>query len=538
MTTQVFPVDQNQTVDFSLAPEEDSLGEIKVLSSSSPSSHWTVLAFVFCGIATTFVEGAVLGAWSFTILTSTCFIAIPLLLASGCLLLASGCLALHENNKTKQNNLLFQAVKQENVNNIKIALKNGADINARDKHGYTPLHYAARGSSVQIIYLLVRNGADMDATCRATGNRRRKDRGLTAEEFAIRAGRKEIAECFSAIKLSLACRKKAPTYLIESCEKGDLAGVKRAVNYGADVNMRDPEFDLSPIYYATRIERKDIIKFLLSKGVDPVEGLEIAIERDKPDLIKFFIDCGATPSFGLLHRLIWNKRSDLVKYSVEHSRVAINIKKFPLYSVIGEGDLDLLDYLCAKGADVHQVKVTRTPGWPAGDGLVFTDSMLELAIEGADLAMVDYLVTKGVNVSDECLHLAASYNKHEILVYFMKKGLDINAEDGSGDTPVTLAVEENNVEIVKTLCKAGADVCIPGLLLMAIRNHNLEIVKTLYEAGAYVNEKTSDGKSPYELACYLFEETQYDTEEKQSYKNIAEYIKIKQAQEKASTPLK
>ncbi len=43
---------------------------------------------------------------------------------------------------------------------IDILTKQGADVNAQDKHGYTPLHKAYYNSSTGSIDLLISNGAD------------------------------------------------------------------------------------------------------------------------------------------------------------------------------------------------------------------------------------------------------------------------------------------------------------------------------------------------------------------------------------------
>uniref|UniRef100_A0A1X7UF55 Uncharacterized protein n=1 Tax=Amphimedon queenslandica TaxID=400682 RepID=A0A1X7UF55_AMPQE len=46
---------------------------------------------------------------------------------------------------------------------VTILVKNGADVNAMDKVQKTPLHYAARSGSETIVTILVKNGADVNA---------------------------------------------------------------------------------------------------------------------------------------------------------------------------------------------------------------------------------------------------------------------------------------------------------------------------------------------------------------------------------------
>lgn len=58
------------------------------------------------------------------------------------------------------NKLLFEAIKTENVDIVKIILENGADINAMNRNGYA-LHQAIRHESPEIVTFLLEKGADV-----------------------------------------------------------------------------------------------------------------------------------------------------------------------------------------------------------------------------------------------------------------------------------------------------------------------------------------------------------------------------------------
>ena len=58
---------------------------------------------------------------------------------------------------------LNNACKNGNINEIKRLLDNGADVNAKDDDGYTPLISASAGGFVETAKFLLENGADMNA---------------------------------------------------------------------------------------------------------------------------------------------------------------------------------------------------------------------------------------------------------------------------------------------------------------------------------------------------------------------------------------
>ena len=58
---------------------------------------------------------------------------------------------------------LLDAAENGDLIKVKTALEKGANPNAKDKHGWTPLHWAALGSNVKIVRVLLKHGADPNA---------------------------------------------------------------------------------------------------------------------------------------------------------------------------------------------------------------------------------------------------------------------------------------------------------------------------------------------------------------------------------------
>src|SRR5947209_9715880 len=58
---------------------------------------------------------------------------------------------------------LLQATETGDVVQMETLLAQGADVKARNAHGWTPLHVAAAGGDPTVVALLLRHGADVHA---------------------------------------------------------------------------------------------------------------------------------------------------------------------------------------------------------------------------------------------------------------------------------------------------------------------------------------------------------------------------------------
>ena len=79
---------------------------------------------------------------------------------------------------------IHQAASLENIGAVKQHLAGGADVNAKNVDGWTPLHEAAFGGRKEIVELLISNGADVNA---------KSDDGETPLDFTINYKHTETA---------------------------------------------------------------------------------------------------------------------------------------------------------------------------------------------------------------------------------------------------------------------------------------------------------------------------------------------------------
>lgn len=67
-----------------------------------------------------------------------------------------------ENSLNEVDKALIEASIKGNVEDAKSLLENGANVNAQDDKGWTPLMFAAKSQNVELTKLLMENGADSE----------------------------------------------------------------------------------------------------------------------------------------------------------------------------------------------------------------------------------------------------------------------------------------------------------------------------------------------------------------------------------------
>jgi ankyrin repeat protein len=117
---------------------------------------------------------------------------------------------------------LHEAAENGNLEQVEAHLRQGTDINKRDRDKMTALHYAAFNGHKKVVELLLEKGAELDA--------KGQEGGVTALHMAATRGHKDIC--------------------------------KLLIEKGADLHAED-RYGRTPIHYAKSFNQTKIMELLL-----------------------------------------------------------------------------------------------------------------------------------------------------------------------------------------------------------------------------------------------------------------------------------
>ncbi len=205
----------------------------------------------------------------------------------------------------------------------------------------------------------------------------------------------------------------------------------------------------------------------------------------------------------------------------------------PLHLAADGGNVPAMELLLEAGADIHArnrggmtpllfASQARSPAalrllLDAGaDAAAVTETgcgALHLAAAWrADLECARILAEAGADAAarekgggETPLHLAATYDRVDIVEFLLEAGASCNAADRYGTTPLHHAANNANPEVARALVAAGADPNAAGAqqvtpLHLAASAGTTEHVRVLLEAGADPGARNEFGDTPADMA--------------------------------------
>ena len=303
-----------------------------------------------------------------------------------CFLLAMALAAAASDNSGDD---FYLAIRNNDLVRLKQLVQDGADVNLADRHGESPLMYAATVGSLQAMEFLIAHGADVNA---------QNQFGSTA--------------------------------LIWSAT--DLAKVKLLVGHGANVSAATKRRRTALLIAAMSDGSADIVRFLLEKGADPkamdfvkTTALRAATLGNDTETIRMLIDAGVDVN-----------AADLAGIT-------------PLMMAAGwNGNAPAVKMLLAKGASVN---ATSRPvmGLPSRNGPSEFGSLtaLLMAAPFGPPELIATLLNAGADVNAKdvrgmtplMLAVATDRQNRSVIEMLLKHGADPVMRSNAGETTLDWA---------------------------------------------------------------------------------------------------
>ncbi len=386
---------------------------------------------------------------------------------------------------------LLDAVQADQQDIIASMLRAGANPNAANRYGITPLWMAATNGSTAVTQMLLKAGADATA---------KLPHGETALMTASRTGKPEVIRLLLEAGADPNAREtsQGETGLMWAAGENHPEAIETLIKGGADPNQHAKALDLAPmkwmqvgmvdtplprggftaIMYAARQNAQDAARALADNGTDlnaqdadGATALQLAIINQHYDMAALLIEKGANPNvadntgmtavyalvdmntfrndIGRPNRVQLDKSTalDVLKLALKHGgnpnlqqRKAIIGRHHGFGdNALGEGATPLMRAL--KSNDMEAMKVLLDAG--ADASLAMTNG------SNAALLLAGTRVGPGPGAADKAV---------EALRLLVKHGANVNAAaKRGGETPLIAAAKQGSNPLVHALLELGAD---------------------------------------------------------------------------------
>jgi ankyrin len=406
---------------------------------------------------------------------------------------------------------LLLAAQGDSLEKVTALLDAGLSPNAKDRLGWTALHWAACHGDEALVRLLLARGADINVR--------------TASEFDPPDARSSVSD---------ECPLKTP--LFAAAAGGRLAVARLLLDHGADLKLNDPWYGTALHRAAAEGEVK-VAKLLLERGADPNARTK---EGETP--LHWTVRHHGEPHWrmqGLWDNVPVKKgpvdAAPMTDLLAAHG-AGLNAQDAKgwtaLHWAVLHGQTSLATLLIQQGADpslrVAAPQIRYTPHiktvW-GGEG----QTVLHLAAASGNLALAKIAIARGAqadvrdDLGDTPLHEASRAGHAEVAAYLISQGAPANTADRDGLTPLHLAAYSGSTETLRALLDHGGDPNastrrareLPRLkdeaygpdvavgqtpLHLAAGWSPTEAVQELVQRGARVNVTDSNGSTPLHLA--------------------------------------
>ena len=356
------------------------------------------------------------------------------------------------------------ATKGDDERTINILLKGGKNFTRQETANLQSLHFSARTGDISMIKEFHKQGSSLEA---------RDDKGQTVLFHAVKGKQHAVIEWLTGKGRAnvQAVDKQGLTALHVAAQACDVKSAEILLKHNADVNALS-SYNLTPLHCIPHSEGARLLILLHEKGADIN-----AFDKDKNRLVHKAASRGDSAS--LLFKVASDLGVDLKAPGAQGNT--------PAHHAADSGSKIILGLLNQKEIDIQAVR--NAAGY----------TPLMLAARAGKIEAMRFLLERGAgyNVADSdgrsLIELSIHWGNPEVISLLQEHGANYQhvTTAGSDMHPIWKAVHEGQGASVAKLLDGGVSVEYEHngvrMLQLAIEVDNLEVVRLLLERGAAVD---------------------------------------------------
>ncbi|KAL2816405.1 ankyrin repeat-containing domain protein [Aspergillus cavernicola] len=425
---------------------------------------------------------------------------------------------------------------------LRTLIEAGAEVDALDSMGMTPLLHAAAGKQwPTALFLMEEEGANPRLIDSRSYSLIRLAASAGEESFVKRLLARYTAADPGILEVSIA--------LVSAARNGHISVMKQLIKSGANIDIccyDDDEWcEVTPLQLAVKYGHRAAVSLLLEEGCMledlPDDGGDLLCEAARAgnkEIVDLLLNAGISPSLESIEEnpltaairggnmeiisLLLDKNVDvsgedpsgftplmLAVREQNDQATALLIKRgahlhWCLPNAVEKGSETLVRLLLLKGADPNQMyeSIDQTAlGMAARMGhMKITNLLLE---HGADPNLQDHAM-------ENAIFPAARGGHDALLSLLLSRVANANIGNIIGNTPLFYAVQSSNETAITLLLRAKNDVnqrneLLETPLFVAVRVGHLAIVRLLLENGAEVDSRNLLRETPFLQATRILE---------------------------------
>ena len=397
--------------------------------------------------------------------------------------------------------------------NLCKTLKNKYEFNLHvtDDYGWKALHRSALSGSYDLVKFFADNGTDIYLKTRE---------GMNCLHIA--AAKAHLNLCKALMKIHNFKGDMADNYgwtaLHRSALNGSYDLVKLFAENGTDIYLKTRE-GMNCFHFAASRAHLNLCKALMKKHNfkgDTADNygwtaLHRSAQNGNYDVVKFFADNGTDIFLKMeegndcLHIAALNGHLKLCEKLVAEHKFDVNMVDnlgwTALHHSARNGSYELIEFFIKMGADIH----LKTNDGQNCFHIAARFEHLNLCKTLIDIHNFDVDMTNSMGWT--VLHFSAQSGSHDLIDFFVKKGVNVLLETRAGNNSLHIAASNGHLSLCETLItKYKLDVKMTDndgwtALRSAAENGSYELIEFFVEKKIGIYQKTNDGKNCLHIAA-------------------------------------